>query len=167
MIHKYSPSLIAALSLMPRISGIDLERRYPRTTLTGTMAPVGTMAGFPAAGFPGAPVAAPNWPAATNTEQLQLVHRGSVVGYLVFDSFGQPVGMVDTVAARPGTGEVRYAIVSGPSFGQGYFIAVPAANAQTTDGRVVITGSLANWDQAPRYHGEQVQQTFGVLGNVN
>jgi hypothetical protein len=155
------------LAIMPRISGAALERRFPRTTLTGTIAPVGAMAGFPPAGFAPVPGVAPNWPVSPNAEQLQLVHRGSVVGYLVFDSFGQPVGTVDTVAARPGSGEVRYAIVSGPSFGPGYFIAVPAANAQTANGRVVITGSLANWDQAPRYHGDQIQQTFGVLGNVN
>lgn len=164
-ITPYAVSVDASdrtLSTMPRLSGNELERRYPRTTLTGATAPFGT-----ATGFPSTAVSSPMWPVSPNAEQLQLVHRGSVIGYPVVDSFGQRVGTVDTVAVRPSTGEVRYAIVSGVSFGPGNYIAVPAESAQTTGGRVIVAGSLANWDQAPRYRSEQVQQTFGVLGNVN
>jgi hypothetical protein len=91
------------LVLAPKYSLAELERRYPRSAV---------VAGAPVAPLP--PVAAPA-PLPTVAEPLQLVRRGSVVGYPVVDSVGHPVGTVEAVAAIPATGEVRYAVITGPS----------------------------------------------------
>ena len=179
-----SVSVVATLRQlrrMPRYSLAALESRYPPTTLT-TVTTVSTTAMAPAvAPLPSvrvvttptvvtAPAVMPAPPTAVSAnppEPLELAHRGIVVGYPVVDSFGQPVGVIDAVAAVPATGEVRYAIISGPTFGPGYFIAAPAASTSLSAGRVVLAGSLATWTQVPRYRGEQIQQSFGVLGNVD
>ena len=172
------------LRRVPRYSLASLESRYPLTTLT-TVTTVSTTATAPAM-TPLPPVTAPvvvtaptvvaaptvvttttTAPSTLPAEPLELAHRGSVVGYPVIDSFGQSVGVIDAVAAVPATGEVRYAIISGPTFGPGYFIAAPAARTSMSDGRVVLAGSLATWSQAPRYRGDQIQQSFGALGNVD
>src|SRR5262245_45941852 len=95
------------------------------------------------------------------SEPMHLVRRGNVVGYQVVDSYGQPLGLVDSVAAIPATGEVRYMIVSGPSLGPGNFIAIPVASGQTSGDRVIVTGTSASWAQTTRYRGDQVAQVFG------
>lgn len=102
------------LVMAPKFTIAELERRYPRTAvLPAPMAPLPQVV----APAPLPPVAEP----------LQLVRRGSVVGYPVVDSVGHPVGTVEAVAAVPATGEVRYAVISGPSIGFGQYIVVPAA----------------------------------------
>jgi len=64
---------------------------------------------------------------------------------------------------QPGTGEVRYAVVSGPAFGIGNYIAVPSTSTQLVAGRVVVANTLANLTQMPRYRSEELPQTLGAL----
>ena len=92
---------------------------------------------------------------------LQLRHDGSVVGFPVVDSVGQPVGTVQAVAAERGTGTVRYLIVTSPSFGAGYYISVPAADARMTGSRVVLNAPMSAWIAAPRYGAPQLSEMYG------
>lgn len=140
------------LVLAPKFTLAELDRRYPRSSV------------IPAAPLPPVASAAPLPPVA---EPLQLVRRGSVVGYPVVDSAGHPVGTVEAVAAVPATGDVRYAVIAGPSIGFGQYIVVPAATTSASAGRVVLIGPPTQWTTAPRYRGDQVQQQFGTLGTVN
>jgi len=152
------------LNLVPKYSQLDLERRYPMRTLTSVVLPPPL---YVAPGLSPAPIATGLPPVVAPGEPLQLVRRGSVVGYPVVDSFGQPIGTVDAVATVPATGEVRYAIVSSPMLGLGNYIAVPSASTRADAGRVTVAGASATWLQQPRYRGDQVQQIFGPLGVVN
>jgi hypothetical protein len=150
------------LRTMPKFSAGDLEHRYPRTALAVPIAappPIAAVSVLPPAAVTAAPPPHP--------EALQLTRRGSVVGYPVFDSYGQPIGTVDAVAAVAITGEVHYVIVAGPSFGVGNYIVVPATSARLAGERVMLVGGLANWTQAPRYRSEQVPQVFGALGTAD
>lgn len=164
---QISPSWITVdasdrqLSSMPHLTAVDMDARYsartaaapmPATTLPPAVSGVPPIYGTPA----------PLPPA----EQLQISRRGSVVGWTVVDTYGQMVGSVDSVSIVPGTGEVRYAVVSGPSIGMGYYIVVPAASMQAVNGRVVLNPTLPNWNQSPRYTSDQVQQTYGRLGII-
>lgn len=134
-----------------------LQTQYPRTVLTPVaQAPVPSLlppvlpppvAGAPAVGGP-----------------LQFARAGSIVGEPVVDQAGAPVGQVTAVAVVPTTGEVRYAIVAGPDFGPGYYVAVPAAQAVNSSGQVVLSGTLQQWLQAPRYRGDQLPPAIGAVG---
>jgi sporulation protein YlmC with PRC-barrel domain len=146
------------LLLAPKYTVAELDRRYSRTTA------------YPAAtGLPPVlPMASlPSMQPQPFSEPLQLMRRGSVVGMSVIDSVGQPVGHVDAVATNPATGEVRYAVISGPTLGIGQYIVVPAGSTSTANGRVMLVGAPGSWAQAPRYRGDQVQSTFGSLGVIN
>jgi len=99
-------------------------------------------------------------PTAAPTPALQLRRAGSVVGFPVFDPVGQPVGTVQAVAVVRGTGEVRDLIIASPSFGPGYYINVPAENAQSTGDRVILNGPMVSWMQAPRYAAPQISQMY-------
>jgi hypothetical protein len=147
------------LVLAPKYTLVELDRRYPRTVLT-TQVHTGLP---PVAPVVGLPPAAPVQP----VEPLQLVRRGSVVGMPVIDVSGQPVGHVDAVAAVPATGEVRYAVIAGPTLGLGQYIVVPATTTSMSGGRVVLNGAPGAWWQAPRYRSDQVQMTYGALGTIN
>jgi hypothetical protein len=146
------------LALAPKMTLAELDRRYPRTVIT-TQTRVGLPPVAVAPALPPAPMQV--------VEPLQLVRRGSVVGMPVVDASGQPVGHVDAVSAVPATGEVRYAVIAGPTLGLGQYIVVPAASTTATGGRVVLGGAPGSWFQAPRYRGDQVQVTYGALGTVN
>lgn len=159
---KISPNSITVsatgdeLSDLPHYSLNRLMDQYPRTVLTPVPAP-------PPASAAAAPpsVATTTLPpgpsAASGSEPVQLVHSGSIVGYPVVDSTGQSIGTVNAVAVAPKTGEVRYIVVSSQSFGSGSYIVVPATSAQSSDGRVVLSGSASSWAQAPRYGGDQLR----------
>ena len=146
-------STLDGLPNYPTIGAI--EAAYPRTVVTA-----------PTAAPPPAPMVntiPPIMPAPVGGYgPLTLARAGSVVGLSVIDSSGMPVGRVDEVAVVPATGEVRYAIIEGPSFGPGYYIAVPSAAASVAGGQLVITGSLASWTQAPRYRDDQLPQMLGA-----
>jgi hypothetical protein len=149
-----------SLLLAPKHTLAELDRHYSRIAATGHPTATGLPPVLPMAGLP--PVQSQQF-----TEPLQLMRRGSVVGMSVVDSVGQPVGHVDAVATNPATGEVRYAVISGPTLGIGQYIVVPAASTSTANGRVMLVGSPGIWAQAPRYRGDQVQSTFGSLGTFN
>jgi hypothetical protein len=148
---------LAAASLLAACAAPQ-EANRPQSNL-----PPPEMAALPPSNVP-PPAAVPSVP--PPSEPMQLVRRGNVVGYQVVDSYGQPMGIVDSVAAVPPSGEVRYLIVSGPSFGPGNFIAVPASEGQAQGSRVIVTGSAQGWLQTRRYRGDQVAQVFGALGDV-
>ena len=162
------------LAQMPKFASSELDRNYPATALTQVVvipstslyAPVVTQV----SPLPPVPVMATTVTTTAvpvGVEPLQLARRGSVVGQPVYDSLGQPVGVVSAVAAAPSNGEVRYVLVSGPSFGAGNDIAIPANSASAASGRVVLSAPLAQWQQAPRYRAEVVPQVFGSLGTIN
>lgn len=162
------------LAQMPKFASSELDRNYPKTALTQVVvvpstslyAPVVTQASpLPPVPLIGNSVTTTTVP--VGIEPLQLARRGSVVGQPVYDSLGQPVGVVSAVAAAPSNGEVRYVLVSGPSFGAGNDIAIPASSAQAASGRVVLSAPLAQWQQVPRYSSAVVPQVFGSLGTIN
>lgn len=162
------------LANMPKFASSELDRNYPATTLTQVVIVPSTSLYAPVVGqttpLPPVPVMASTVTTTTvpvGVEPLQLARRGSVVGQPVYDSLGQSVGVVSAVAAAPSNGEVRYVLVSGPSFGAGNDIAIPAASASAASGRVVLSAPLAQWQQAPRYRAEVVPQVFGSLGTIN
>jgi len=154
----------ATLHTLPNFPSLGaLEAQYPRTVIT---TPV-VVQSSPPPGLGALPPVLPAPAVTGGVGPLQMARVGSVVGLPVIDGSGTPVGRVEAVAILPATGEVRYAIVSGPSFGPGYYIAVPAAQAQAGAGQVVIAGTLSQWMQAPRYRGEQLPQAIGVIGMLN
>jgi len=151
-----------AMANLPHMSTEDLEQRYPRTVVTTPTEP--NLAQVPRFGLQPLPGAL----GTAGAGPLQLSQQANVVGMRVVDSFGQEVGTINAVATEPSTGEVRYAIVSGPSFGLGNYIAVPASSAHVNGSQVVLNGSLAAWMQSPRYQTSQLPTMFGpVRGNLN
>lgn len=170
-----SPSAITVtatddeLSKLPHYSLDRLLEKYPRTVLTPVQAPpaanvpgaaptgVATTA-LPPSPSQGAASALPPGPSASSgSDAVKLVHSGGMVGYPVVDSSGQSIGTVNAVAVAPKTGEVRYIVVSSQNFGRGSYIVVPASSAQSSDGRVVVSGSAASWAQAPQHEDNQSQ----------
>ena len=144
------------LTQLPHMTLAEIERFGPATVAAAAPpvpAAVPVISGLP-------PVNQPIQPA---QQPLALVRRGSVVGMPVVDSLGQGVGQVEAVATTPGTGEVRYAIVSGPAFGLGNYVAIPATSTQLAGGRVVVGNTLASLTQMPRYRSEELPQTLGAL----
>ena len=148
------------LKRMPRYTMAELESRYPRTTLTSgpvIIPPPPVLSAIP----PISPAPIP--PARPTTPPLEMARTGSVVGYPVVDTANQSVGVVSAVAAVPSSGEVRYAIVSGPYFGTDTYIAVPASSMHMAGDRVVLNAPLAVWLQSQRYRSDQMPQVFGSL----
>lgn len=162
------------LAQMPKFASSELDRNYPKTALTQVVivpstslyAPVVTQVS-PLPPVPVLSSTVTTTAVPVGIEPLQLARRGSVVGQPVYDSLGQPVGVVSAVAASPSNGEVRYVLVSGPSFGAGNDIAIPASSASSASGRVVLSAPLAQWQQVPRYSAAAVPQVFGSLGTIN
>ncbi len=164
------------LANMPKFASSELDRNYPAAALVAPVAVVIPSTSLyaptvtPLSPLPPVPVMSTTVTTTTvpvGVEPLQLARRGSVVGQPVYDSLGQPIGTVSAVAAAPSNGEVRYVLVSGPAFGAGNDIAIPAASASAASGRVVLSAPLAQWQQAPRYRAEVVPQVFGSLGTIN
>ena len=152
------------LATLPQFPNLAvLERHYPRTVITA-VAPAPAPAVVVAAGALPPVLPQPAVGAVAVGAPLQFMRMGSVVGMQVIDSAGVPVGTVTAVAIVPNTGEVRYAIVTGPNFGPGLYVAVPAAQASASAGQVVISGSINQWLQAPRYRGDQLAPAVGAVG---
>jgi hypothetical protein len=152
-----------SVSMLPHMTAVQLEN-YRVAQLPGptpiAAVPVVAPAATPViSGLP--PVTQPMMP--MTQPPLALVRRGSVVGMPVVDSLGQPIGQIEALATQPGTGEVRYAVISGPAFGTGNYIAVPSSSTQLVNGRVVVASTLANMTQMPRYRSEELPQTLGAL----
>jgi hypothetical protein len=139
----------ATWASLPHYTLTQLEQSYPPTVAArpSLLPPVAAI-----------PPAAPYTSTVGNPQPLEFAHEGSVVGLPVVDSLGHPVGVVDSVAAVPATGEVRYVIVSGPALGGGNYIAAPATAAHLSDGRVVLSEAPA---LLPRYNSAQLSQAMG------
>jgi len=152
------------LKRMPRFTAAELESRYPRTALRSAVV-LPPPAEFATAIPPLTPSPLPAVQPAGRP--LELVRSGSVVRYPVIDSDGRSVGVVEAVSAEPATGEVRYAIISGPRFGRGYYIAVPAGNMRLAGSQVVLNAPLAAWLQEPRYRDDQLEQRYGAPRSLN
>jgi hypothetical protein len=136
----------------------ELEEHYPPINMRQTVispAPLPGVSTIPAAGA--MPATAP---------PLMLALRGGAVGAPVYDVTSNYVGTLAAESVEPGTGAPRYAIITGPVIGPGYFIAVPANHAQYVNGRVMLDAPVASWQQMPRYQLAQVQQAYGALGVI-
>jgi sporulation protein YlmC with PRC-barrel domain len=138
---------------------LAVQAQYPHTVITAVQVPPPPPVPPPSLLPPVVPA-----PVAAVGSPLQVAHAGSVVGMAVVDQAGAPVGQVTAVAVVPNTGEVRYAIVTGPDFGVGYYVAVPAAQAVDSSGQIVVSGTLQQWLQAPRYRGDQLPPAIGAVG---
>lgn len=141
-----------------------LEHHYPRTVITAVAQPAPSPMVSAVIGALPPVMPPPVVGSVAIGTPLQFSRMGSVVGMPVIDSAGTPVGQVDAVAIVPNTGEVRFAVITGPNFGPGYYIAVPAGQAQINAGQVVISGSINQWLQAPRYRGDQLAPAVGAVG---
>jgi hypothetical protein len=142
------------VAMLPHMTAAQIENHRLAQLPPPALAAVPVISGLPPVTQPLQPMTQP---------PLALVHRGSVVGMPVVDSLGQPIGQVEALATQPGTGEVRYAVITGPAFGTGNYIAVPSASTQLVAGRVVVASTLANLTQMPRYRSEELPQTLGAL----
>ncbi len=138
----------------------ELEEHYPPTNMRQTVLAVPAVA--PSTGLP--PVAVTPATAPLGSGPMMLAWRGGATGAPVYDSTGTYVGTLAGNAVDPATGAVRYAIVSGPSLGAGYYIAVPATSASYINGRVVLNAPLATWQAMPHYQMAQLQQAYGTAG---
>ena len=151
------------LRTLPNYPSLEaVQSQYPRTVITAVVQP-------PPAPTPGLlpPVLPPPVTGSpTAGGPLEFARSGSVVGMSAVDQTGAPVGEVAAVAVVPTTGEVRYAILAGPDFGPGYYVAVPAGQAISSQGRVVLSGTLQQWLQAPRYRGDQLPPAIGAIGTL-
>ena len=97
-------------------------------------------------------------------EALVLLHSSSVVGLPVVDSDGAAVGKIDAVAAVPGTGQVEYALLTGPAFGSDSYIVLPSASMQLEGNQVRLPGSkVAALEEMRRY---RLADPVDVMGAV-
>lgn len=142
----------------------ELEEHYPPTNMRRVV--ISPAPGLPSTALPLVGTLPPVATAPAVSAPLMLAWRGGAVGAPVYDVTGTYIGTLAAQSVEPGTGVPRYAIVSGPSIGRGYYIAVPASDAQYLNGRVMLDAPLASWQQLPHYQLGEVQQAYGALGVV-
>lgn len=118
--------------------------------------PSGTVVAAPmiVAPVPAAVVPAP--------ESVNLSMRSDLVGRAFVDSAGNQLGTVNYVAVMPGTADARYVVVSGPVFGAGNQVFVPASQIHMSGGRVMADVPTATLVQAQRFQATDMQR-FVVL----
>jgi PRC-barrel domain len=164
-------SPVSEINAVPKYTFAGLQQRYAAVTLSTPVvlappfervAPVtvvsnaaGPFAVVPAPGITVAsPMAAP--------ESVYLSHRHELVGRGVTDAIGSPIGQVDYVAISPASNEARYIVISGPVFGAGHNIFVPASQARLVGGRVVIDTPMATLMQTQRFRNNDLAQFHTV-----
>jgi len=146
-----SPPLIA---LAPMV--VSTQYFTPATTMT--VVPGGAVvAAAPMMVMP-APVATV-MPA---PESVNLSTRSDLVGRAFVDSAGNQLGTVNYVAVMPGTADARYVVVSGPIFGAGNQVFVPASQIHMSGGRVMADVPTATLVQSQRFQTTDMQR-FVVL----
>lgn len=118
--------------------------------------PSGTMVAAPMIVAP-APVAVMPAP-----ESVNLSTRSDLVGRAFVDGYGNQLGTVNYVAVMPGTADARYVVVSGPMFGAGNQIFVPASQVHMSGGRVMADVPTATLVQSQRFQAAEMQR-FVVL----
>ena len=95
-------------------------------------------------------------------ESVNLTTRSDLVGRAFVDGYGNQLGTVNYVAVMPGTADARYVVVSGPSFGAGNQIFVPASQVHMSGGRVMANVPTATLVQSQRFQAVEMQR-FVVL----
>lgn len=95
-------------------------------------------------------------------ESVNLSTRSDLVGRAFVDGYGNQLGTVNYVAVMPGTADARYVVVSGPSFGAGNQIFVPASQVHMSGGRVMADVPTATLVQSQRFQAGEMQR-FVVL----
>jgi hypothetical protein len=135
----------------------QVERLYPKASAAKTEPPLaGAPIPLPVAEIPMVqPV----------PESLVILHSSSVVGMPVIDASGGSVGQVDSVAAVPGTGQVLYALVTGPQIGADTYILLPSSTMELREGKVTLPEMMAADLVALRHykHGESLDMTGAVF----
>jgi hypothetical protein len=95
-------------------------------------------------------------------ESVNLTTRSDLVGRAFVDGYGNQLGTVNYVAVMPGTADARYVVVSGPTFGAGNQIFVPASQVHMSGGRVMADVPTATLVQSQRFQAGEMQR-FVVL----
>ncbi|MGE0271669.1 MAG: PRC-barrel domain-containing protein, partial [Alphaproteobacteria bacterium] len=95
-------------------------------------------------------------------ESVNLSTRSDLVGRAFVDGYGNQLGTVNYVAVMPGTADARYVVVSGPTFGAGNQIFVPASQVHMSGGRVMSDVPTATLVQSQRFQAAEMQR-FVVL----
>lgn len=95
-------------------------------------------------------------------ESVNLSTRSDLVGRAFVDGYGNQLGTVNYVAVMPGTADARYVVVSGPMFGAGNQIFVPASQVHMSGGRVMADVPTATLVQSQRFQAAEMQR-FVVL----
>ena len=95
-------------------------------------------------------------------ESVNLSTRSDLVGRAFVDAYGNQLGTVNYVAVLPGTADARYVVVSGPTFGAGNQIFVPASQVHMSGGRVMADVPTTTLVQSQRFQAVDMQR-FVVL----
>lgn len=95
-------------------------------------------------------------------ETVNLSTRSDLVGRAFVDAAGNQLGTVNYVAVMPGTADARYIVVSGPVFGAGNQVFVPASQIHMSGGRVMADVPTATLVQSQRFQTTDMQR-FVVL----
>jgi len=175
---------VADMNRVPKYTFAGLQRRHAVASNSAPLvAPVvatvatplitaapGTVAVVPGAGVVAAPMvttpmvvaAAPAATVMPAPESVNLSTRSDLVGRAFVDGYGNQIGTVNYVAVMPGTADARYVVVSGPMFGAGNQIFVPASQVHMSGGRVMADVPTATLAQSQRFQAGEMQR-FVVL----
>lgn len=118
--------------------------------------------GMAVVGGPMIVAAAPAMTVMPAPESVNLSTRSDLVGRAFVDAAGNQLGTVNYVAVMPGTADARYVVVSGPAFGAGNQIFVPASQVHMSGGRVMANVPTATLVQSQRFQAADMQR-FVVL----
>jgi sporulation protein YlmC with PRC-barrel domain len=163
---------VAQLNRVPKYTFAGLQARHavasnsPPLTATPiiTPAPVaivpsGTMVAAPMVVAPAPMVVSPAPVAVMPApESVNLSTRSDLVGRAFVDSYGNQLGTVNYVAVMPGTADARYVVVSGPMFGAGNQIFVPASQIHMSGGRVMADVPTSTLAQSQRFQTGEMQR---------
>lgn len=175
---------VADLNRVPKYTLAGLQRRHavasnspplvaPAVATAATpliTAAPGTVAVIPGAGVVAAPVVmapvvvapAPATAVTPAPQNVNLSTRSDLVGRAFVDSYGNQLGTVNYVAVMPGTVDARYVVVSGPMFGAGNQVFVPASQVHMSGGRVMADVPTATLAQSQRFQAAEMQR-FAVV----
>lgn len=169
---------VAEMNRVPKYTFAGLQARHavasnspplvapaPVMVSTPYFTPATTMVVVPGGAIVGSPMmvaAAPAMTVMPAPESVNLSTRSDLVGRAFVDGYGNQLGTVNYVAVMPGTVDARYIVVSGPSFGAGNQIFVPASQIHMSGGRVMADVPTATLVQSQRFQAGEMQR-FVVL----
>lgn len=167
---------VAELNRVPKYTFAGLQRRHAVASnspplvapvMATVVSPIIIPAPAAMAVMPGGTVVAPAAPVVVAApvatimpapESVNLSTRSDLVGRAFVDSAGNQLGTVNYVAVMPGTVDARYVVVSGPTFGAGNQIFVPANQVHMSGGRVMADIPVATLVQAQRFQPVEMQR---------